>query len=85
MKVFLQNSRTRLYRAQECHWTADEAEAFNFPCCMQALRHARNCGLAEFEVVLKFDEAEAYERCLDIPGNFTNPAPVPVAAGADTT
>jgi hypothetical protein len=67
MKIFLQNTGTKLYFCLPGVWTQDVKFAFNFRHSDRALEFARQNEMTSVQVVVKFPE-----------GEWSKVAPVPV-------
>jgi hypothetical protein len=83
MRVLLCDHKTGLYYQSPDHWTNEAAQAKDFRSSAKAVVYAQECGLAEVEVFVDFDDPE-YNVRLPIRHYLTQPSrklePEPSAA-----
>jgi hypothetical protein len=58
MRVFLRNTKTRLYCADSNGWAAAAGQAFDFTSVPHAARFALDERLPEIEIVVRYDSLE---------------------------
>ncbi len=58
MRVLLCDNKTGLYHQSPDRWTNQATQATDFASSLKAVRYAEECGLADVEVFMDFDDPE---------------------------